>query len=89
MAERIKSGLSLDEAIRESIEVLDGTFTYLVSTNDGIGYAKDSWSAKPLVIMETEDRVAVASEETALLSVFQDEIDRFEPQEKECMTWLV
>ena len=39
--------------------------------------------------METDNRVAVASEETALLSVFQDEIDRFEPQEKECMTWLV
>ena len=89
LAERIKSGLNLDEAIKESLEALDGTFTYLVSTNDGIGYAKDSWSAKPLVIMETEDRVAVASEETALLSVFQDEIDRFEPQERECMTWLV
>ena len=89
LAERIESGLSLDEAIRESLEVLDGTFTYLVSTNDGIGYAKDSWSAKPLVIMETTNRVAVASEETALLSVFQDEIDRFEPQEKEWMTWLV
>ena len=89
LAERIKSGLNLDEAIKESLEVLDGTFTYLVSTNDGIGYAKDSWSAKPLVIMETEDRVAVASEETALLSVFQDEIDRFEPQERECMTWLL
>ena len=89
LAERLASGLSLDKAINESLDVLDGTFTYLVSTNDGIGYAKDSWSAKPLVIMETEDRVAVASEETALLSVFQDEIDRFEPQERECMTWLV
>ena len=39
LAERIESGLTLDEAIRESLEVLDGTFTYLVSTNDGIGYA--------------------------------------------------
>jgi glutamine phosphoribosylpyrophosphate amidotransferase len=89
LAERIKSGLSLDKAINESLNVLDGTFTYLVSTAGGIGYAKDRWSAKPLVIMENEDRVALASEETALRSVFEEEIDRFEPQEKECMTWLV
>ncbi|MBM26613.1 MAG: glutamine amidotransferase [Chloroflexi bacterium] len=89
LAERLASGLSLDKAINESLDVLDGTFTYLVSTADAIGYAKDRWSAKPLVIMETENRVAIASEETALRSVFEEEIDRFEPQEKECMTWLV
>ena len=89
LAERMNSGLSLDEAINESLTILDGTFTYLVSTAEGIGYAKDRWSAKPLVIMENKDRVAIASEETALRSVFEEEIDRFEPQEKECMTWLV
>ena len=41
---------------------LDGTFTYLVSTKDGLGYAKDQWSAKPLVTMETDEVVAIASE---------------------------
>ena len=37
--------------------------------------------------METEDVVAIASEEVALRSVFSDEIDRSEPQEAEFMTW--
>ena len=54
-----------------------------------MGYAKDRWSAKPLVLMETDDVVALASEEVALRSVFSEEIDRVEPQENEVMTWSV
>jgi hypothetical protein len=68
---------------------LDGTFTYLVSTRDGLGYAKDRWSAKPLVTMETDQMVAIASEEVALRSVFSEEIARLEPQQNEVMTWLL
>ena len=52
-----------------------------------MGYAKDRWSAKPLVLMETDSVVALASEEVALRSVFTDELDRTEPQEHEVMTW--
>ena len=39
--------------------------------------------------METNKVVAVASEETALRSIFSEEIDRIEPQEHEVMTWSV
>ena len=39
--------------------------------------------------METADVVAIASEETALRSVFSEEIDRIEPQQGEVMTWSV
>ena len=34
-------GVLLDEALRSSLEDLDGTFSYLVATRDSIGYAKD------------------------------------------------
>ena len=87
LADKMAKGQTLDDVLGDSVEDLDGTFTYLVSTRDGLGYAKDRWSAKPLVIMETEDVVAIASEEVALRSVFSDEIDRTEPQEGEVMTW--
>ena len=87
LADKMARGQSLDDVLGESLGDLDGTFTYLVSTRDGLGYAKDRWSAKPLVTMETEDVVAIASEEVALRSVFSDEIDRSEPQEAEFMTW--
>ena len=54
-----------------------------------MGYAKDRWSAKPLVTMETDDVIALASEEVALRQVFSDEIARQEPQQNEVMTWLL
>ena len=89
LADKLANGETLDQALRESQQDLDGTFTYLVSTASGIGYAKDQWAAKPLVTMETDEVVAIASEEVALRSVFQDEIQRLEPQESEVMTWSV
>ena len=87
LADKMANGETLEDSLRASLEDLDGTFTYLVSTRDGMGCAKDRWSAKPLVAMETDDVVAVASEEVALRSVFDEEIARTEPQEAEVMTW--
>ena len=89
LADKLAHGETLDQTLRDSLDDLDGTFTYLVSTKDGLGYAKDQWSAKPLVTMETDEVVAVASEEVALRSVFSEEIARQEPQESEVMTWLL
>ncbi|MFQ5933583.1 MAG: class II glutamine amidotransferase [Dehalococcoidia bacterium] len=89
LADRLSKGASLQSALEDSLEDLDGTFTYLVSTKDGIGVAKDQWAAKPLVLMEGDNVVALASEEVALRKVFPDEIERVEPQEKEVMTWLI
>ena len=89
LADKLARGESLDVALQDSLGDLDGTFTYLVSTRDGLGYAKDQWSAKPLVTMETDDIIAIASEEVALRSVFSQEIDRLEPQRSEVMTWLL
>lgn len=87
LADKLADGQTLEGALLDSISELDGTFTYLVSTKDGLGFAKDQWSAKPLVTMETDDAVAIASEEVALRSVFAEEIDRMEPQQAEVMTW--
>ena len=89
LADKLSRGETLDGVLRDSVDDLDGTFTYLVSTKDGFGYAKDQWSAKPLVTMETDDVIAIASEEVALRRVFSQEIDRVEPQEGEVLTWLL
>jgi glutamine phosphoribosylpyrophosphate amidotransferase len=63
-------GISLHEALRTSIEDLDGTFSFLVSTKDEIGYAKDNLAAKPMVMYEDDDIVAIASEEVSLNKLF-------------------
>jgi glutamine phosphoribosylpyrophosphate amidotransferase len=89
LADKLSRGETLDQALTDSLDDLDGTFTYLVSTTNGLGYAKDRWSAKPLVTMETDEVIAIASEEVALRSIFSQEIDRVEPQESEVMTWLL
>ena len=89
LADKLAQGEGLEDALRASMEDLDGTFTYLVATREGLGYAKDEWSAKPLVTMETDDVIAIASEEIALRGVFDQEIDRVEPQKSEVMTWLL
>jgi len=89
LAGKLAEGQGLKQALRSSLDDLDGTFTYLVATKDGLGYAKDQWSAKPLVTMETDDVIAIASEEISLRGVFAEEIERIEPQNSEVMTWLL
>ncbi len=89
LADKLAHGEELEGALRASLTDLDGTFTYLVATRDGLGYAKDEWSAKPLVTMETDEVIAIASEEIALRGVFDQEIDRVEPQKSEVKTWLL
>ena len=94
LADKLAQGDPLEDALNASLDDLDGTFTYLVATRDGLGYAKDQWSAKPLVSMETDDIIAIASEEIALYGLLSPElsgpeIDRAEPQKSEVMTWLL
>lgn len=89
LADKLAQNVTLKDSLGDALTDLDGTFTFLVSTKEGLGYAKDQWSAKPLVTMETEEVVAIASEEVALRSVFPEELERFEPQEDEVMTWSI
>jgi glutamate synthase domain-containing protein 1 len=73
LAEKLAGGASLDEAVRSSIDDLDGSFSYLVSTHEGFGVARDRFGTKPCVIAETDGWVAAASEELALYEAFGDE----------------
>jgi methylamine---glutamate N-methyltransferase subunit A len=70
LAWKMSQGSSLEEALRASLDALDGTFSYLVATADSLGYAKDKLAAKPLVKYEDEELVVLASEEVALNRLF-------------------
>jgi asparagine synthetase B (glutamine-hydrolysing) len=69
------------------LEELDGVFTYVVATSDCLGMAKDLMGAKPMVLYESDDFVALASEEVAIRSIFPHEIDTFDPYEGEVRVW--
>lgn len=87
IADRIDRGNDLEEAMRRSIDELDGVFTYLVATSDSLGMAKDVMAAKPMVLYESDDFIAMASEEVAIRSIFPHEIDTFDPYEGEVRVW--
>jgi glutamate synthase domain-containing protein 1 len=87
LAERMAAGQSLEEAMRQSLEELDGVFTYICVTDDALGMAKDELAAKPLVLYEADDLVALASEEVAIRQIVDREIDTYDPYEGEVMVW--
>jgi methylamine---glutamate N-methyltransferase subunit A len=87
LAERIDGGDSLEDAMHRSLDELDGVFTYLAVTGDELGMAKDELAAKPLVLYEGDDVVALASEEIAIRAVLDREIDTYDPYESEVMVW--
>jgi glutamate synthase domain-containing protein 1 len=87
LAEKMGDGSSLEDAMRESLEELDGVFTYLCVTADALGVAKDEMAAKPLVLYEGEDMVALGSEEIAIRAIVDHEIETWDPYEGEVMVW--
>ena len=87
VADRLDQGESLEAAMHRSIEELDGVFTYLVATEGQLGMAKDVMAAKPMVLYESDECVALASEEIAIRSIFPKEIDTWDPYEGEVMVW--
>ncbi len=87
LADKMNQGADLKDAMTDSIDELDGVFTYLVATSDSLGMAKDTMAAKPMVLYESPDFIALASEEVAIRSVFPKEIDTFDPYEGEVRVW--
>jgi glutamate synthase domain-containing protein 1 len=87
IADRLNEGASLEEAMKNSVEEMDGVFTYLVATSNALGMAKDVMAAKPMVLYEGKDCIALASEEVAIRKIFAKEIDTFDPYEGEVRVW--
>jgi glutamate synthase domain-containing protein 1 len=87
LAERMAEGLSLQEAMEQSLDDLDGVFTYICVTEDALGVAKDEMAAKPLVLYEADDLVALASEEIAIRAIVDHEIETYDPYERQVLVW--
>jgi methylamine---glutamate N-methyltransferase subunit A len=87
LAEKMGEGMSLEEAMRASMDDLDGVFTYICVTKDALGVAKDEMAAKPLVLYESDNLVALASEEIAIRAIVDHEIDTYDPYEGEVLVW--
>jgi len=88
LADKLAQGNTLEQALQTAIEDMDGTFSFLVSTPTEIGFAKDHLAAKPMVLLETDDLIAVASEEVSLNRLFPGQaINSTEPAPGTYQTW--
>ena len=86
-ADNLNRGVSLEDSLRQSIEEIDGVFTYVVATQDAVGLAKDTLAAKPMVLYESDDLVVLASEEVAIRAIIPREIDTYDPYDEEVRVW--
>jgi len=89
LAEKMRRGVSLKEGMHDSLKELDGVFTYLVATKDSLGMAKDTMAAKPMVLYESKDLVAMGSEEIAIRTLLPQEIDTYDPYDGEVKVWQI
>ena len=86
-AHNLANGWQLEDSLKESVEKIDGVFTYLIATRNQLGMSKDSLAAKPLVLFEGDDMIAMASEEVAIRSILPQEIDTYDPYDEEVRVW--
>jgi len=89
LAEKMRNDATLAEGMKDSLKGLDGVFTYFVATKDSLGMAKDTMAAKPLVLYESDNLVAMGSEEIAIRSILPQEIDTYDPFDGEVKVWQI
>ena len=75
VSDQMKQGLTMEQALRKSITSIDGVFTYMIATEDGIGFAKDRFAMKPLVTVQENGELTAATEEQAVRRVVAEESD--------------
>lgn len=75
VSDQMKAGLTMPQALQKSISSIDGVFTYMIANRDGIGFAKDRFAMKPLVVIDQNGDLAMATEEQAVRRIFTAECD--------------
>lgn len=89
LADRMRRGESFEVALQASLEDLDGSFCFLAATAEAIGYAKDPFCLKPLMLAEAEAFVALATEEVALRAAFPGPLRVREPGNRQAQVFAL
>lgn len=85
---RMREGDAIDQAIEKGFEALDGFFTFLIGTADGLALVRDPFACKPAIVAETDDYVAISSEFRSLAHLPGVAKARlFEPQPRTIYHW--
>ena len=85
---RLQEGDTLDEALTRGFDELDGFYTFAVGTHDGFAVVKDAIGAKPAILAENDDWVAMASEFRAIATLPGVENAKiWEPEPERVYSW--
>lgn len=85
---RMREGDAIDQAIEKGFEALDGFFTFLIGTADGLALVRDPFACKPAIVAETDDYVAISSEFRSLAHLpGVAKAKLFEPQPRTIYHW--
>ncbi len=66
---QLLQGKTLESALHSLVSDFDGTYTFLIATPDKIALVRDKFAAKPAVVYESPDMIAIASEYRCLINL--------------------
>jgi amidophosphoribosyltransferase len=85
---RMREGDSIEAAIEQGFTELDGFFTFLIGTGNGMSLVRDPFACKPAIVAETDDYVAVSSEYRSLAHLpGVSDARLFEPKPRTVYHW--
>ena len=89
LRDRMAAGRTLEGALHSSLDDFDGSFCYLAASKDQLGFVKDRFGFKPLMLAETEDFVVLATEEIAIRRALGRDFTVREPAPGSVQIWSV
>ncbi|HEX9997374.1 MAG TPA: hypothetical protein VGB45_09545 [Abditibacterium sp.] len=87
LGDLMESGASLFDALETAKTELDGSFSFIVATHNALGVTRDPLATKPLLFVESEDGVTLASEPQALYRVLGSDAKIREIKPRQTKTW--
>jgi glutamine phosphoribosylpyrophosphate amidotransferase len=87
LGQKMAGGLTLHEALQAAGRELDGSYSVIVATANSLGVVRDPFATKPLLYVETEAKIALASEPQALHRLLGQEAVIQEIRPREVRVW--
>lgn len=89
LGDKMDAGFSFLEALQAATRELDGSFSFIAACAQGLGVARDPLATKPLLFVENDEGVTLASEPQALYHVGGPNIKIREIKPLEVKNWSV
>jgi glutamate synthase domain-containing protein 1 len=87
LAQQLGSGCELEASLQSMLSEFDGSYSCLAATANALGYVKDPYALKPLLVAETDGFVALANEEIAIRAQLPGTYQVREASVKEVHVW--